>query len=52
MQYAPMSMEARKLLIEFFTPHNERLYKMLNRDLQWDKRSAPRDTSSKGFLIA
>jgi hypothetical protein len=52
MQYAPMSMEARKLLIEFFTPHNERLYKMLNRDLQWDKRSAPRATGGKGFLIA
>jgi len=42
MQYAPMSMEARKQLIEFFTPHNERLYKMLDRDMRWDRRGAPR----------
>jgi hypothetical protein len=42
-QYAPMSLEVRKQLIEFFAPHNERLHKLLNRDMNWDRRGASRE---------
>lgn len=49
MQYAPMSAEIRKQLIEFFAPHNERLYKILDRDMQWDRRGAARDAKSRIF---
>lgn len=45
MRYAPMSLEVRKQLIEFFAPHNERLYKILNRDMQWDRRGAAREAN-------
>ena len=32
-----MNEETRKSLIEYFKPHNERLYKLLQRDFGWDK---------------
>lgn len=35
--YPPMKDNTRKFLIEFFRPHNERLYKMMNRNFEWDK---------------
>jgi hypothetical protein len=49
MQYAPMSLEVRKQLIEFFAPHNERLYKLLNRDMHWDRRGASREAKKPIF---
>ncbi len=47
MQYAPMSLEVRKQLIDFFAPHNERLDKLIGRDMQWDRRGAPREESKE-----
>jgi hypothetical protein len=35
--YSSMKDSTRKFLIGFFKPHNERLYKMLNCDFDWDK---------------
>ena len=32
-----MSSETREKLVEFFKPHNERLYKLLGIDFGWDK---------------
>ena len=32
-----MNEDTRKSLIEYFKPHNERLYKLLQRDFGWDK---------------
>ena len=32
-----MNEDTRKSLIEYFKPHNERLYKLLQRDFDWDK---------------
>ena len=32
-----MNEDTRKFLIEYFKPHNERLYKLLQRDFDWDK---------------
>jgi len=31
-----MKLETRKKLIEYFKPHNERLYKLIDIDFQWD----------------
>lgn len=42
MQYAPMSAQARRVLIDFFEPHNERLYKLIGRNMKWDRRGSPR----------
>ncbi len=36
MQYPPMSEKTKNWLSEYFRPHNERLYKMLDRDFGWD----------------
>jgi hypothetical protein len=33
--YESMNLETRKKLIEFFEPHNQRLYSLLNRDFRW-----------------
>ena len=35
--YKEMNSDTRKWLIEYFKPHNEKLYKYLERDFQWDK---------------
>ena len=32
-----MKKETRDLLIEFYKPHNEELYKLVNRKFDWDK---------------
>ena len=32
-----MNEDTRKSLIEYFKPHNKRLYKLLQRDFDWDK---------------
>lgn len=32
-----MNEDTRRSLIEYFKPHNERLYKLLQRDFEWDK---------------
>ncbi len=34
---SPMEPNLRKELVEFFKPHNERLYKFLGENLEWDK---------------
>jgi hypothetical protein len=36
-EYAPMNSDTRKLLIEFFKPYNEKLYKEINQQFGWDK---------------
>ena len=36
-KYKEMNSDTRKWLIEYFKPHNEKLYKYLERDFQWDK---------------
>ena len=36
-EYTPMKKETRDLLIEFYKPHNEELYKLVNRKFDWDK---------------
>ena len=35
-KYEPMNEQSRKILKQFFKPHNERLYKFLKRDFEWD----------------
>ena len=35
--YKKMNEDTRKSLIEYFKPHNERLYKLLQRGFDWDK---------------
>ena len=36
-EYPPMKDETRKLLIEFYKPHNEKLYKILGRKIDiWE----------------
>jgi len=32
-----MKDETRKLLIEFYKPHNEKLYSLVNQHFDWDK---------------
>ena len=36
-EYPPMKIETRKLLIEFYKPHNEKLYSLINQHFDWDK---------------
>ena len=36
-EYPPMKDETRKLLIEFYKPHNEKLYSLINQHFDWDK---------------
>ena len=36
-KYSSMKTETRNELIEFFKPHNERLFKMINKKFDWDK---------------
>ena len=36
-EYPPMKDETRKLLIEFYKPHNEKLYSLVNQHFDWDK---------------
>ena len=36
-EYLPMKDETRKLLIEFYKPHNKKLFDMLNSKFDWDK---------------
>ena len=35
-KYEPMSSSSRKILMEFFKPHNKSLYKFLNRNFEWN----------------
>ena len=35
-KYAPMDSQTRKLLIEFFKPHNERLFKFIGKKFDWE----------------
>ena len=35
-KYVAMNPEIRKKLIEFYKPHNEELYKLVNRKFDWD----------------
>ena len=36
-EYSKMKPETRKKLVEFFKPHNERLYKLLGTNFRWDE---------------
>ena len=36
-KYSTMNPETRKQLVEFFKPHNERLYKLLDTNFHWDE---------------
>ena len=36
-KYAPMDPEIRKSLIEFFKPHNSRLFKFIGKTFDWDR---------------
>ena len=36
-KYAPMKPQTRKSLIEFFKPHNERLFKFIGKRFDWDE---------------
>ena len=38
--YKKMSEDTRKFLVEYFKPHNERLYRMLRRNFDWDSSTA------------
>ena len=35
--YSEMNPDTRKKLVEFFKPHNERLYKLLGTNFHWDE---------------
>ena len=35
-KFPPMSPETRKILIEYFRPHNETLYALIKRNLNWN----------------
>ena len=35
-KYVPMNSQTRKILIEFFKPHNERLFKFIGKKFEWD----------------
>ena len=35
-KYEPMNEQSRKMLKEFFKPHNKNLYKFLKQDFEWD----------------
>ena len=36
-RYDEMNPETRKRLVEFFRPHNQRLYELLGRSFEWDR---------------
>ena len=36
-EYSPMKKDTRNLLIEFYKPHNEKLYRLIGRNFDWDK---------------
>ena len=36
-EYKTMNPSTRKTLVEYFKPHNEQLYKLLNKNFDWDK---------------
>ena len=36
-KYTPMNSQTRKILIEFFKPHNERLFKFIGKKFDWDE---------------
>ena len=36
-KYVPMNPQTRKLLIEFFKPHNERLFKFIGKKFEWNR---------------
>ena len=36
-EYNKMNVDTRKLLVEYFKPHNEKLYNLLRRNFDWDK---------------
>jgi len=36
-KYPPMNPDTRKTLVEYFKPHNEKLYSLLGRRFDWDK---------------
>ena len=36
-EYSPMKEKTRNLLIEFYKPHNQELYRLVNRKFDWDK---------------
>lgn len=36
-EYAPMAPQTRRLLVEVFAPHNERLYALIGEDLGWSR---------------
>jgi hypothetical protein len=52
MRYSPMSAETRKQLTEFFAPHNEKLHKLLGRDMKWDRRDSSSDLVNQMILAA
>jgi hypothetical protein len=35
-QYEPMKLDTRKKLVDFFQPHNEKLYSLIEKNFQWD----------------
>ena len=35
-KYPDMTNKTRKKLIEFFKPHNEQLYKLIDQEFKWD----------------
>ena len=36
-KYVPMNSQTRKILVEFFKPHNERLFKFIGKKFDWDE---------------
>jgi len=36
-KYPPMNQDTRKMLVDYFRPHNEKLYSLLGRKFDWDK---------------
>ena len=36
-KYPPMNPDTRKMLVDYFRPHNEKLYSLLGRRFDWDK---------------
>jgi len=46
-QYAPMSADTRAMLVEYFQPHNERLYELVGIDFGWDAETG----QSSGLLV-
>ena len=36
-KYPPMNQDTRKMLVDYFRPHNEKLYSLLGRRFDWDR---------------